>query len=73
MKNAKEYMITIILLAIGLIYIFILYLLSSIIFKNFNVDRYVITMGIIGILTGAIGGILGINFKKGTHKHKHMK
>lgn len=54
---------------VGFVYILILYLLSSIIFRNFIVDRYVITMGIIGILTGAIGGIIGINVKKSSHKH----
>lgn len=54
---------------VGLIYILILYLISSIVFKNFAVDRYVVTMGIIGILTGAIGGIIGINVKKSPHKH----
>lgn len=54
---------------VGFVYIFILYLLSSIIFRNFIIDRYVITMGIIGVLTGAIGGIVGINFKKSSRKH----
>ena len=49
---------------VGFIYMFILYILSSIIFKTFTVDKYVITMTIIGVLTGAIGGIIGINFKR---------
>jgi putative membrane protein (TIGR04086 family) len=51
---------------VGFIYMFILYILSSIIFKTFVIDKYVITMTIIGVLTGAIGGIIGINFKKST-------
>ena len=54
---------------VGFIYMLILYLLSSLIFKNFAIDKYVITMTVIGVLTGAIGGILGINIKKSGHKH----
>ena len=57
---------------VGLIYMFLLYVISSLIFNNFVIDRYVITMSIIGILTGAIGGIVGINLKKGP-KYKHKK
>lgn len=49
---------------VGLIYMIILYILSSIIYKNFTIDRYVITMAVIGILTGTIGGVMGINLKK---------
>lgn len=49
---------------VGFIYILILYLLSSLIFESFLIDRYVITMLVIGVLTGAIGGIIGINVKK---------
>ena len=49
---------------VGLLYIFVLYLASSILLANFKIDRYVITMFIIGILSGAIGGITGINTKK---------
>lgn len=61
---------------VGLIYMLLLYLLSSIVIKSFAIDKYVITMAIIGILTGAIGGIAGINAKKGTKykssiKYKH--
>lgn len=54
---------------IGFIYMLLLYFLSSIIFNNFTINKYVITMTAIGILTGAIGGILGINIKKGGHRH----
>jgi putative membrane protein (TIGR04086 family) len=50
---------------VGLIYMLVLYILSSIVYNNFSVDRYVITMTIIGVLTGAIGGITGINLKTG--------
>lgn len=46
---------------VGLVYMLVLYLFSSILCKNFTIDRYVITMTIIGVLAGAIGGIMSIN------------
>jgi putative membrane protein (TIGR04086 family) len=56
---------------VGAVYMMILYLASSIVFRNFNIDFQVITMFVIGILAGAIGGIMGINIKKPGHsKHK---
>jgi len=55
---------------VGLVYMIILYLFSSLMYKNFTIDKYVITMTVIGVLTGAIGGIVGINVKK-TTKYKH--
>lgn len=58
---------------VGFIYMLILYILSSIIFGNFTIDKYVITMSIIGILTGAIGGIVGINLKSGGRKVRHSR
>ncbi len=57
---------------VGLIYMIILYLISSLVYNNYNIDRYVITMTAIGILAGAIGGILGINTSK-TVKHSKYK
>jgi len=57
---------------VGLVYMLVLYLLSSMIFRNFAIGKYVITMTIIGILTGAIGGIIGINTKGGS-KYKRMR
>lgn len=54
---------------VGLVYMIILYFLSSIVYKNFSIDKYVVTMTIIGVLAGAIGGIVGINIKK-TVKYK---
>lgn len=56
---------------VGLIYMLILYVFSSLVYKNFTIDKYVITMTVIGILAGAIGGIVGINTKKAT-KYKHV-
>lgn len=58
---------------IGLIYMFVLYIISSIVYKNFSIDRYVITMTVIGVLTGAIGGIAGINLKTGSPRIRHAK
>ena len=58
---------------VGLVYMVILYLLSSIIFSNFVIDRYVITMAVIGILTGTIGGVLGINVKRPSRKRARAK
>ena len=48
---------------VGGIYIFILYLISSILNANFNLNMYSITMIIIGIIAGAIGGMVGVNLK----------
>lgn len=55
---------------VGFIYMLLLYFISSLIFNNFAIDKYVVTMAVIGILTGAIGGIIGINMKKGS-KYKY--
>lgn len=55
---------------VGLIYMIILYVLSSLVYNDFTIDKYVVTMTIIGILAGAIGGIVGIN-AKGSVKYKH--
>lgn len=49
---------------IGFIYMIILFILSSITYENYSIDSQVITMFAIGIITGSIGGILGINLKK---------
>ena len=52
---------------VGLVYIFVLYLFSSIISNNYGMDKKVLSMFLIGILSGSIGGIIGINLK---HKVK---
>ena len=46
-----------------LIYIFIIYLLSSIIGQNFSLNIYSIIMSIASVMAGAIGGIIGVNIK----------
>jgi len=58
---------------VGLIYMLFLYILSSSIINNFAIDRYVATMTVIGVLTGCIGGITGINIKAGTHKRAKLR
>ena len=52
---------------VGLVYMAALYIASSIIFRDFSINRYVVTMMMVGIITGSIGGIVGINLKRGTH------
>lgn len=47
---------------VGLIYILTLYILSSISFIGFNLNIYSIIMIIGAILSGMIGGIIGVNF-----------
>lgn len=48
---------------VGLIYILIIYLLSSIIGQNFSLNMYSIIMMITSVIAGAIGGIIGVNKK----------
>jgi len=48
----------------GLIYMIVLYLLSSLMGKGFGISQYVITMMLVGAAAGAVGGIVGINLKK---------
>jgi len=42
----------------------ILYLVSSIVYREFAINSYVLILLGIGILSGSIGGILGINLKR---------
>lgn len=48
---------------IGLIYILVIYLLSSILSVEFNLNTSSIIMIIVCIITGMVGGIIGINMK----------
>lgn len=47
---------------LGIVYVFILYLISSIILMNFSLQVSSIFFILLGILGGAVGGILGVNF-----------
>lgn len=58
--------------AVGIIYMVVLYLVSSATYGDFTINRYVVTMLVIGILAGAIGGIIGINIKSGS-KSKYKR
>ena len=46
---------------VGLIYILVIYLLSSIISKSFSLNMYSLIMIIASVMAGAIGGIIGVN------------
>ncbi len=46
---------------VGFIYIFVLYLLSSLIVRNFALNTYSFIAIAISIITGVIGGIIGVN------------
>ena len=48
---------------VGSLYIFTLYILSSIITKDFSFSKYSIIMIITSVLIGGIGGIIGVNRK----------
>jgi len=48
---------------IGLIYMFIIYLLSSIVQTGFSFNIYSIIMIVAGIFCGMLGGIIGVNIK----------
>jgi putative membrane protein (TIGR04086 family) len=49
---------------VGIVYVLILYLVSSVVYRDFSVNMHVVTLFFIGILTGSIGGILGINLRR---------
>ncbi len=48
---------------IGLVYILVLILLSKIFISNYSINRVVLYKIILGISTGIIGGILGVNIR----------
>ncbi len=47
----------------GIIYMLILYLISSFSSMNFSIGTESITMILIGVVCGALGGIIGVNIK----------
>ena len=49
---------------IGFFYVFVLYLLSSILSNDFSLNLTAIIMIIVALVTGAVGGIVGVNMKK---------
>ena len=49
--------------ALGLIYMLILYLISSIMNFDFSLNVNAVIMIALGVIGGAIGGVLGVNLK----------
>ena len=50
-------------LIVGFLYTFILYIISSILMKNFSLNIYSVLMFIVSSICGAVGGIIGVNLK----------
>lgn len=48
---------------LGLLYVFIFVICGSIIFKSFNPNIYMFSKLGIGLISGAIGGMIGVNIK----------
>lgn len=48
---------------VGLIYMLFIYIVSSIVVMNFEINFNSIIMIIVAILTGMIGGVIGVNIK----------
>ncbi|NLL06202.1 MAG: TIGR04086 family membrane protein [Clostridiaceae bacterium] len=48
---------------VGLMYIGILFLASSLAYRNYSINSHVVVMLVIGAITGSVGGILGINLR----------
>jgi putative membrane protein (TIGR04086 family) len=49
--------------AVGVLYVAVLYLASSIVFMNFAVNVQVVLTVVIGAIVGCLGGIFGINLR----------
>lgn len=50
--------------AIGATYFVLIYFISSLLLKNFDINVYSAIMFVVSFLCGGIGGIVGINLKK---------
>lgn len=50
--------------AIGFLYMLVLYFIGALAFDRFGIDLRVLTMLVIGVVSGALGGIIGINLKR---------
>ena len=48
---------------VGILYVAVLYLASSLVFMNFHVNVQVLLTFIIGAIVGSLGGIFGINLR----------
>lgn len=47
----------------GTIYILFIIFLSWIFIKDFSMDKFILIKGLIGIVSGGIGGMIGVNLK----------
>lgn len=47
----------------GVVYILLLIVVSWAFIDDFSFDRYVVYKGIIGVVSGGVGGIIGVNLK----------
>ena len=48
---------------VGMLYVLMLYMVSSIVTKNFSLNNYSIIMIATSVIIGGIGGIIGVNRK----------
>ena len=50
-------------MVLGIIYMLMIYLISSFISMNFSIGSGTIIMMLLGIISGVLGGIIGVNLK----------
>ncbi len=60
-------------IAVGILYMVILYLISSIVYRDFSINSYTLAMLVIGAVSGGIGGIIGVNIKASPYKKSYAK
>lgn len=48
---------------IGIFYFLIIFIVSKIFIKDFSIDKYLLIKSFIALVTGCIGGMIGINIK----------
>ncbi len=47
----------------GLVYVILIIFLCWVLVKDFSIDKYIIIKAILGIISGGIGGMIGVNLK----------
>jgi putative membrane protein (TIGR04086 family) len=57
----------------GFLYMVVLYFLNGIVLRNFTLDKHVLINSIICVLSGSIGGIMGLNTKPKQGLSKRIK
>ncbi|WP_352419907.1 TIGR04086 family membrane protein [Proteiniborus sp.] len=48
---------------IGVLYFFVIFILGILFIEDFTIDKYSLIKGLMAIVTGCIGGMIGINIK----------